>query len=80
MCKKSEKAVNRLWVVCDSLCEKRWVIISKNGFVGKSVKFITLLPTQFQQVFSTHKPLLNTNYSPVSTTPTITTNYIKENI
>lgn len=78
MCKKSEKTVNDLWVVCDSFCEKTWVIVRKFIFVGKSRISFTSSPTQFQQVFLTHQPLLSTNYSPVSTTPITTTNYIKE--
>ena len=78
MCKKSEKNVNILWVVCDIFCVKKWVDFIKNIHVGKSISLFTFSPTLFQQAISTHKPLLFFIYSPVSTTPTITINYIKE--
>lgn len=78
MCKKSENNVNNLWVACWQNCEKVWVDFVKKNIVGKNLNFYTFRPTFFKQAFSTHNTLLNYAYSPVSTTPITTTNYIKE--
>ncbi|MDL2327722.1 hypothetical protein LJC64_03590 [Ruminococcaceae bacterium OttesenSCG-928-A11] len=78
MFKKCEIFVNNVWVNCDNFCVKLWVKINEKINVGKNIDLFTFQPTHFQQAFSTHTPHIKTNYSPLSTTPTMTINYIKE--
>jgi hypothetical protein len=61
---------------CVNFCMKWWVTFQNNYVVGKVNKFFTFLPTYFLQLISTHKPLLITNISPLSTTPITTIKYI----
>gem|GEM_PF-4357735 len=77
MCKNCDSNMQKLWVFCGEFCEKMWVEFINIFTVGKSYQFFTNLPTIFSQRFFTHQPLLVYINSPVSTTPTATTYYIK---
>jgi len=77
MCKNCDSGVRKMWVWCGVFCEKMWVEFVEVFIVGKSRLFFTNLPTVFSQLFFTHQPLLIYTTSPVSTTPTATTYYIK---
>jgi hypothetical protein len=76
MCKNCVKIVEFVKKACGVFYTKLWVILNKKNIVGKVTTFFTLLPTNFLQLFSTHKPLLVCGFSPLSTVSITTIKYI----
>lgn len=72
--------MDKLWVGCETFCEKMWVDFLRFIKMGKTHRFFTFLPTNFKQPFFTHQPLLFQHNSTSSTGLIITINYKKEKI
>jgi hypothetical protein len=73
MCKNCEKTAQIMWIqpwkACGIFVQKMWVVFCNLLAVGKNHDFYPYRPTVFSPAFLTHRPLLASDNSTLSTGP-----------